>query len=98
MVYDLPDGALGAYSAFLAVLIEEELQGLPRGLLNTAMKKAELVSVQETVLRRAAARTQREAGRTSVAASLRTSQHNTPGFATCELLFYCLVFSVVSCF
>ena len=87
IVHDLPAGALGAYSAFIAALIDEELLELPRGLVHAAMKKAAVVSMQEMVLRRAtarmetaAARTGREVGRTAAATSLTTS------FAKCELL------------
>jgi len=51
LVQAVPRGALSAYSSFLEDLLRVALENLPRGVVHTAVKKAELVSVQETSLR-----------------------------------------------
>lgn len=84
VVHVLPAGALTAYSAFIAALIEAELQELPRGLVHAATKKAEMVSAQEMGLRRAVFKIRSEVGRTAEGASLTTQPPHTPNFAHCE--------------
>ena len=95
MVHALPVGVLSAYSAFLAALVEEELQLLPRGLVHTAMERVEAVSVQEQVLHRAAARTRegREVAMTGREEGTTSHHKAAAGFAKCELLALLLMIS-----
>ena len=50
IVHYITHGALDAYSAFLASLVGEELEGLPRGVVYLALKRATTVSPHEAGL------------------------------------------------
>ena len=75
----IPDGALGAYSTFLASLVKVELDGMSRGVVYSAMKHAALASTQEAGLR-------------ARADLLRARQFNeeefTNGYIQCECQLY----------
>lgn len=50
IVHYIPHGALNAYSAFSASLVESELEGLSRGVVYSAVKRAAMTSPQEVGL------------------------------------------------
>jgi hypothetical protein len=50
VLHYVPRGALHAYSAFIAVLLESELEGVSRGVVYSAMKRATVMSSQEAGL------------------------------------------------
>ena len=50
IVHYICHGALDAYSAFLASVLEAELEGLSRGVVYSAMKRAAVTSPQEAGL------------------------------------------------
>lgn len=98
LVHAVPDGTLSAYSSFLARLLWEELQSLPRGIMHAALRKAEMESVQETSLRATLARLKKEAYNNwnKSCKTTPTSREDTPPikssiltfFAKCECVSY----------
>lgn len=90
LVHAVPEAGLPAYSAFLGTLLREELQVLPRGVLHTALRKAEMESVQETRLKNTLTRLKNEAYNTwtKAARTMPTSRDETLATKTRLLAFF----------